>query len=115
MAVIGGVGSIGGAVLGAVYLKGLQYFLTQPQFALLATGAGVLIVLYIFKGGLGAAFGDARNAGLRWYARRQGIPVPSLLADTRVDANLPKSEELDIAAALTDAAERSETLVEVHE
>jgi branched-chain amino acid transport system permease protein len=115
MAVIGGVGSIGGAVLGAVYLKGLQYFLTQPQFALLATGAGVLIVLYIFKGGLGAAFGDARNAGLRWYARRQGIRVPSLLADTRVDANLPKSEELDIAAALTDAAERSETLVEVHE
>jgi len=35
-------------------------------------------------GGLGAALGDARDAALRWYARRRGIRVPSLLADTRV-------------------------------
>jgi branched-chain amino acid transport system permease protein len=113
MAVIGGIASIGGAVLGAVYLKGLQYFLTQPEFALLSSSFGVLLVLLIFRSGLGAAIGDARDGGLRWYARKIGIRVPSLVADTRVDAPIP--EDVDVAAALTDAVAAAETLVEVRE
>ena len=36
----------------------------------------------MLPGGLGAAVGDARDGALRWYARRKGIRVPSLLADT---------------------------------
>ncbi len=112
MVVIGGVASIGGAVLGAVYLKGLQYFLTQPEFALLSSSFGVLIVLLIFRSGLGAAFGDARDGGLRWYARKKNIRVPSLVADTRVETPIP---DVDVAAALSEAAAATETLVEVHE
>jgi hypothetical protein len=41
-------------------------------------------VLMLLPGGLGGAMGDARDAALRWFARRRGIRVPSLVADTLV-------------------------------
>jgi branched-chain amino acid transport system permease protein len=114
MVVVGGLGSIGGVLLGAIFVKGSQWFITQPQFLFLSTGFGLLLVLLLFPGGLGAAVGDVRDAALRWYARRRGIRVPSLVADTRV-ADVPEEEQVDIAAALADAATHAETLVEVRE
>ena len=84
MVVVGGLGSISGAVLGAVFVYGVQYFLPS-ECAFLATGAGLLLVLMLMPGGFGAMFGDARDGVLRWYARRKGIRVPSLLADTLVE------------------------------
>jgi branched-chain amino acid transport system permease protein len=114
MVVVGGLGSIGGAVLGAVYVFGAQYFLPPGGWSLLATGAGMLIILLIAPGGLGAALGDARDGALRWYARRKGIRVPSLLADTRVvDEVLPP----EAAEAFEEAMERPEvdTLAEMHD
>jgi branched-chain amino acid transport system permease protein len=84
-------------------------------FALLSTGFGLLLVLLVFPGGLGAAFGDARDAGLRWLAKRKGIRVPSLLADTRVDSPIP--EGADLTGALQDAEFGSgiDELVEMHD
>ena len=114
LVVVGGLGSIGGVLLGAIFIKGAQWFITQPQFLFLQSGVGLLLVLLIFPGGLGAAAGEVRDGALRWYARRKGIRVPSLLADTRV-SEVPEEEQLDIAAALADAAAHSETLVEVRE
>ncbi len=115
MVVVGGLGSIGGAVLGAVYVQGTQYFLTQPEWAFLSTGAGLLLVLLILPGGLGAALGDARDAGLRWYAKRRGIRVPSLVADTRVET--PPPAEADLVGALAISATRPEVeeLAELHD
>jgi branched-chain amino acid transport system permease protein len=113
MAVVGGLGSIGGAVLGALYLKGIDYFLTSPQWAFLSSGVGLIIILLIFPSGLGGALGDLRDGALRWYARRKHIRVPSLLADTRVDA--PVVSDVDIAQAFTEAAEHATDLVEIHE
>jgi branched-chain amino acid transport system permease protein len=114
MVVVGGLGSIGGAILGAIYVFGAQYWLPGGGWSLLATGAGVLIVLLVIPGGIGAALGDARNEGLRWYARRKGIRVPSLVADTRVvDAEVaPEAKE-----AFIEALERPELeeLAELHE
>jgi len=104
MVVVGGLGSISGAVLGAVFVYGVQYFLPS-QWAFLATGAGLLLVLLLVPGGLGAMFGDARDGVLRFYARRKGIRVPSLLADTYVEPDLTSAP---LAEALTDAAERGE-------
>jgi len=60
-------------------------------------------------GGLGAALGDARDGALRWYARRKGIRVPSLLADTLV----VEAQPLPDAAA--DALENAITSGEVDE
>ena len=91
MVVIGGLGSVPGAILGAVYVRGAQwYFPLQWQF--LATGAGLLLVLLVLPGGLGGALADLRDIVLRWVARRRGIVVPSLLADTRVDEPAPSLE-----------------------
>jgi branched-chain amino acid transport system permease protein len=112
MVVVGGLGSIGGAVLGAVYVYGAQYWL-PPEWGFLSTGAGMLLVLLLMPGGLGAALGDARDGALRWYARRRGIRVPSLLADTRVIEPLP-APAVD---AVADAMQRPEidAFVELHE
>jgi branched-chain amino acid transport system permease protein len=103
MVVVGGLGSIGGAILGAIYIFGAQYWL-PPEWSFLATGVGMLLVLLLMPGGLGAALGDARDGALRWYARRKGIRVPSLLADTLVKPAAqplpePVAEAMDEALA----------------
>jgi branched-chain amino acid transport system permease protein len=83
MVVIGGMGSLGGAVLGAAYVRGTQYFL-PAQFQLLVTGIGVLFLLLLFPGGLGQIMFNLRDRYLRWVADRRGLLVPSLVADKRV-------------------------------
>lgn len=93
--VIGGMGSLPGAILGAFYIRGAQYFL-PGNWALVASGLGVLVVLWILPGGLAAALVRVRDGYLRWVADRRGIIVPSLLADRRAEpdeseaAPLPK-------------------------
>jgi branched-chain amino acid transport system permease protein len=83
MVVVGGLGSMSGAIAGAIYVQGIDWFLPY-QWSFLATGVGMLLVLMLLPGGLGGAMGDGRDAALRWFARRRGIRVPSLVADTLV-------------------------------
>ena len=104
MVVIGGLGSLPGAVLGAVYVYGVTYLLPAGGWSFLATGAGVLVVLMFFPGGLGELVFRARDWFLRWFAERHGVLVPSLLADVRVEGQ----RELDLrgdAAPEQDEAE----------
>lgn len=82
-AVVGGVGSLLGAVLGAVFLKGGQWWL-PGNWRLFASAVGVLVVLWAIPGGLSSLVYSGRDAWLRWIARRRGIVSPSLLADVRV-------------------------------
>ena len=82
MVVIGGMGSIAGAVMGAVFVYGAQYLL-PPQWSFIATGAFMVILLMVFPGGLGAVVFSGRDSLLRWYAKRRGVIVPSLVADQR--------------------------------
>lgn len=84
MVVIGGMGSLSGALLGAVYVRGTQLFL-PAAFQLFATGIGLLLLLLIFPGGLGQIFFGMRDRYLRRVARRRGLVVPSLVADRRVE------------------------------
>jgi ABC-type branched-subunit amino acid transport system ATPase component/branched-subunit amino acid ABC-type transport system permease component len=87
MAVIGGLGSIPGAVLGAAYLTFLDYspFTRQPLSRLLASGVGVLLILLFVPSGLGGILYNLRDAILRRIAKARKIVVPSLLADVRVE------------------------------
>ena len=67
--VIGGLGSITGAVLGAFYVQGSQYLL--PGWAsFLATGVGIVLLLLAAPGGLAQIGYDRRDAALAWLARR---------------------------------------------
>jgi branched-chain amino acid transport system permease protein len=103
MVVIGGLGSIPGAVLGAVFVRGAS-FLLSPQLAILASGLGLLVVLLVFPAGLGRLLFTGRDAALRWVAERRGIVVPSLLRDERRAASPPDDvdEIVEVATIVED-------------
>jgi branched-chain amino acid transport system permease protein len=84
MVVIGGLGSIPGAILGAVYVRGAEFFL-PPEWELLASGIGILVLLMFAPEGLGGLVYAGRDRFLRWVAKRNDLYVPSLLADVRLD------------------------------
>lgn len=83
-AVVGGLGSITGGILGALFSRGGVWFL-QGSWQLLPSAIGVLVVLLVFPGGLGGMFFKLRDMWLRSVGRRNGIIVPSLIADVRQD------------------------------
>jgi branched-chain amino acid transport system permease protein len=92
MVVIGGLGSLPGAILGAVYVRSIEFFV-GGGWALLASGGGILLILLVLPGGLGAGVYRIRDEVLRWIAKRRGIVVPSLLADIRQEEGELVEEE----------------------
>jgi branched-chain amino acid transport system permease protein len=50
--VVGGLGSLGGAVLGALFLWGIRWFVPANEWRFLASSSGVLLVLLLLPGGL---------------------------------------------------------------
>ena len=87
MAVLGGVGSLMGALLGAVYFVGMPLIpgLKDIEFIeLLTSGLGLLLILNFLPGGLAEGVFQIRDNILRRIAARRGILVPSLVADSLV-------------------------------
>ncbi|MGH9085988.1 MAG: ABC transporter permease subunit, partial [Acidimicrobiales bacterium] len=84
--VIGGLSSVPGALLAAVYITFLNFSSLTKSAAtqFLGSGVGLLVVLLFFPSGLGGFVYDQRDRALRWLARRRDIHVPSLVADTRI-------------------------------
>lgn len=85
-AVIGGLGTIPGAVLGAFYLWGVPYFAAgvTPYIGLLATGAGVLALLLFLPGGMARVLTNGRD---RLAALVTGIdPRPDVTPSSLLDA-----------------------------
>lgn len=102
--VVGGVGSLVGGVIGALFLKGGEWWL-RGNWRLLVSGAGLLIVLLVMPGGLGGALFQLRDQFLRFVARRRGMVVPSLMADpAEVDAEIERSFEESGAVVEPDGA-----------
>ncbi|HSP02564.1 MAG TPA: hypothetical protein VLR27_03635 [Acidimicrobiales bacterium] len=116
MAVVGGITSLPGALLGALYLLGTRWFLPL-EWQFLASGFGVLLVLMLLPSGLGGLLFDLRDHALRWIAGRRGILVPSLVADRaepRTDAGddptpLPSEAPTPDVAAPAEEPERPVT------
>ncbi|MEY3797439.1 MAG: hypothetical protein RLZZ170_1453, partial [Actinomycetota bacterium] len=52
--IVGGLGLLFGAVLGAAYLRGMEWFVTADEWRFLSSAVGVLFVLLALPGGLGA-------------------------------------------------------------
>jgi branched-chain amino acid transport system permease protein len=99
MVVIGGLGSLTGAVLGAAYIRGAEFFLPAGWSAI-ASGAGVLALLLLVPGGLGELLYRGRDRLLRLIAARRSVVVPSLIADIGVDTPEPVAPSTDDAPAL---------------
>ena len=91
MVVIGGVGSMVGVVLGALYINAADWLLPS-EWRFLASSLGVVLVLLILPSGLAGALYRLRDHLLRIVARRREILVPSLVAD-RGDTPIPPMED----------------------
>src|SRR3954470_8847591 len=96
-AVVGGLTSLPGAVLGTVAFSVIS-FAGGPNLSVLASGVGVSIVLLVFPGGLAQAAQQARDGALRWLADRHQMHVPSLVADSRRHDD-PESGDDDVLRA----------------
>ena len=112
MAVIGGLGSISGTLMGVGLIEVLSYW--QPKYQLVFTGVGLLVILLFLPGGLGEGVQWVRDRMLKVIAIRRGILVPSLVADKRVEVHhLHAPEETDLLshALGDDRPETEEELV----
>jgi hypothetical protein len=106
--VIGGLTSLPGAVLGVVFFQSIENFIS-PHFqgaSLLATGPGLLLILMFLPGGFAEAMYRARDSVLRWVANRNGIHVPSLVADKRLE---PEEMEQDVVSQAEHSVETVES------
>ena len=81
-AIIGGVSSPLGALLGSAYFTLTQQFLgSNPIVAAFVTSLGPVFLIFFVQGGLVSLVNQARDAVLRIVAQRRRIVVPSLFAD----------------------------------
>lgn len=111
-AVIGGLGTPAGAILGVSLIEAIQYFRNLFPDAIrnllgFFTGpVGVILVLIMLPGGLSQAMYGVRDKLLRMVADRRGILVPSLVADAR-DAERPaqRRPDVEVEEALYEAAD----------
>lgn len=78
MVIVGGLGSVPGAILGAVFIFGLPALFPQNDIVNLAvSGVGLLIFLLYVPGGIVSAVYSARDALVDRIARRaEGRPPP---------------------------------------
>jgi branched-chain amino acid transport system permease protein len=83
LAIIGGLGSVPGALTGVAYIAIVNIFVPGAVGQLLASGLGVVLILLFYPGGLGGLVFAGRDAWLRRVAMRQGIFVPSLMGNYR--------------------------------
>ena len=104
-AVIGGLGSVAGALSGVLLFQWLGTITALGEIRLALTGGVLLIVLLFLPGGIGQLLYNLRDRWLRNVANRRGIHVPSLVADKREDGgDQPRDETNLLATALTDDA-----------
>jgi ABC-type branched-subunit amino acid transport system ATPase component/ABC-type branched-subunit amino acid transport system permease subunit len=102
MAVIGGLGSISGALIGVAIIEAATYGL--PQYQDLIAGAGMLVVLMVVPGGLGQLLQLGRDILLRWVAARRGLDVPTLARKAELEPELDVAEKSpDLALTLAGA------------
>lgn len=75
MAVIGGLGSIPGTILGAFFVVGFDRLIDIGYLRLLTTSVGLLLLLLYVPGGFGQLLYGARDRIHRVLARRAGIDL----------------------------------------
>jgi branched-chain amino acid transport system permease protein len=95
-AVIGGLGSITGALIGVLLFKYLETLTFLGDLRLALNGAGLLVVLYLLPGGLGQIVYSLRDRYLVRVAERREILVPSLVADRRTEEGGRAADEVDL-------------------
>jgi ABC-type branched-subunit amino acid transport system ATPase component/ABC-type branched-subunit amino acid transport system permease subunit len=83
MLIIGGADSIMGALVGVIAVQAALHY--YPQYQLLITGSGLLVVLLVLPAGLASVVFGARDRLLKIVAQRRGIDLTAA-ADGAVSA-----------------------------
>jgi ABC-type branched-subunit amino acid transport system ATPase component/ABC-type branched-subunit amino acid transport system permease subunit len=102
--VIGGVASIGGALAATVAVHTMVYFV--PQLQLVATGAGVLVVLLVLPGGMAQAGASLRDRYALRAARRHHLdwdPDANAEAASAQESPLTSDQVAPIGVGSSDA------------
>ncbi len=99
-AVVGGLGSLFGGVLGAVFLRGSEWFITSPEWRLVSSAIGVLIVLLIIPGGLASLVIKIRDRFATLIVarddhRRADLAVTNEILDAAAVSDTPDLDDLD--------------------
>jgi ABC-type branched-subunit amino acid transport system ATPase component/ABC-type branched-subunit amino acid transport system permease subunit len=90
IAVIGGLGSLSGAVVGALWVIGLPAFWPSNQVVPLFTSSiGLLLILLYIPGGFNQIGYWCRDSLLRWYEKR--LPPPPPKASVEPPASLARA------------------------
>ncbi len=103
MAVIGGLSSIPGAVLGALWVVGIpSLFPDSPEVALFTSGAGLLILLLYFPAGLVQILYSIRDLLFGWLGRKlpPAAEVPRVAVATGKRITPRRVAATDTAVAL---------------
>jgi ABC-type branched-subunit amino acid transport system ATPase component/ABC-type branched-subunit amino acid transport system permease subunit len=104
-AIIGGLGSVTGPVLGALFVRGLPVlFGDVQQVQLLTSGIGLLVLLMYFPGGLMQIVYSLRDVVLGWAEQR--LPRPAAPPLPAVPARTVRSDR-ERAAVVADGASLS--------
>jgi branched-chain amino acid transport system permease protein len=110
IAVIGGLGSVSGALSGVFLFRGIDFVLGESFsgdvaaiIRLSLTGAGLLAILYFVPGGLWQFVQRIRDRYLRSVAEREGIEAPEEIKDEEpeVDEDHSSDETSLISGALS--------------
>ncbi len=109
IAVIGGLGSVSGALSGVFLFRGIDFVLGESFsgdvaaiIRLSLTGAGLLAILYFVPGGLWQFVQRVRDRYLRWVAEREGIEAPKESRDDE-DAEVDEDHASDETALISGA------------
>lgn len=90
LVIIGGLGSVPGAVIGALYVVGLPaLFGDSTEVALMTSGIGLLLLLLYLPGGLVSLVFRARDSLLDWLATRVGEEVVAAPVTTVTERTSP--------------------------
>lgn len=100
-AVIGGVGTVTGPILGAVWVVGLPAIWPTNAFVpLITSSVGLLILLMYFPGGLSQLGSGLRVRVFDWYANRLPKPSESRPAHSLPPSIVLRGEHRDLAPLL---------------
>lgn len=93
--VFGGIGSVGGALLGAFYFNFLDYLVSSPLLQVVLGPFGALLLLYAAPGGVISMVTAARDSVLSIVAQRRQMNVPGMREDVDVTSGIwPLAEPL---------------------
>jgi branched-chain amino acid transport system permease protein len=108
-AVIGGLGSIVGAVASVLIFRYLETVTALGDIRMGLTGTVLLVVLLVLPGGLGQLLYNLRDRVLIRVAKRRDIHVPSLVADKRVEGGKHAENEVGLLRSALSAPEPNGT------